>query len=113
MRNAVEFLNRVKAETMIVSIALDTIEYLYGFEKTTKIIQTWLDKIKELKGIMAVFQFGHETHKLPNHTANTFFKMENIAGNIVFNGELPKTKIYVTGLEVLKGHIQTSLTPIE
>ncbi|MEX2722464.1 MAG: hypothetical protein Q6367_001105, partial [Candidatus Freyarchaeota archaeon] len=109
----VEVLNRVKADTLVISIATDTIEYTYGHEKITKIIQTLWDKIRQFNGIMNVFQFEHETQKVPNHIAASYFKIENIAGNIVFYGVLPKTKIYVTGLEVLKGHIQTSLTPIE
>jgi KaiC/GvpD/RAD55 family RecA-like ATPase len=110
---AVEVLNRVKANTLVVSIATDIIEYLYGSENTAKVIQTWLDKIKQLNGIMTIFQFGHETHKIPTHLANSYFKIENVAGNIVFYGELPKTKMYVAGLDVSKGYVQTSLTPIE
>ena len=62
---------------------------------------------------MIIFQFGHESLKMPTHLASTYFKLENIGGNIVFYGEIPRTKMYVTSLEISKGYIMTKLLPIE
>ncbi len=110
---AVKVMDEVQADTIFVTIASDTMEYIYGTNFLLKIIQTWMDKIKSINGFLAMFQFGHETLRLPTHLASSYFKLENIGGNIVFFGEIPKTKMYVAGLDVAKNYLQTSLTPIE
>nr|MDO8079298.1 gas vesicle protein GvpD [Candidatus Freyarchaeota archaeon] len=110
---ASKILDEVQADTLLVTMASDTMEYIYGTNGLLKIIQTWMDRIKQINGIMALFQFGHETLRLQTHLASNYFRIENIGGNIVFYGEIPKTKMYVAALDILKGHIQTRLVPIE
>lgn len=110
---ASKILSEVQADTLLVTMATDTMEYIYGANGLLKIIQTWMDRIKRINGIMALFQFGHETLRLQTHLASNYFRIENINGNIVFYGEIPKTKMYIASLDMLKGRIHTRLTPIE
>ncbi|MFB0563074.1 MAG: RAD55 family ATPase [Candidatus Lokiarchaeia archaeon] len=110
---AVEVLDEVQADTLFVTMASDTMEYVYGANGLLKIIQNWMDRIKGINGFMAMFQFGHETFRLPTHLATSYFKLENIGGNILFYGEIPKTKMYVASLDVAKNYFQTRFTPIE
>ncbi len=117
LNNFIEFAHKIldeaQVDTMFISIACDTLEYLYGIKEITKIIQSWIYEIRKINGILTMFQFGHETLKLQTHLATTYFKLENMGGNIVFYGEFPKTKMYITGLNISKGHIQGNLIPIE
>ncbi|GEM_PF-1680993 len=110
---AKKVLEEVKAKTLVVTMASDTMEYVYGPEGLLKIIQTWMERIEKLNGIMVMFQFGHKTLRLPTHLAKSYFKLENIGGNIVFFGEIPKTKIYVPSLNISERSIQTRLLSIE
>jgi KaiC/GvpD/RAD55 family RecA-like ATPase len=110
---AAKVLDEVQATTLVVTMASDTMEYIYGSRNLLKIIQSWMDKIKQLNGIMAIFQFGHETLKLPNHLAVSYFRLENIGGNIVFYGEIPRTKIYAAALDISDKYVQTRFIPIE
>jgi hypothetical protein len=110
---AVRVLDEVKADTLFVLMAMDTMEYIYGSKDLPKIIQTWMDEIKQLNGIMILFQFGHEFNKPPIHLATSYFKIENIGGNIVLYGEIPKTKMYIANLEIAGRNARTRLVPIE
>lgn len=110
---AVKVLDEVQADTIFVTIASDTMAYIYGTKELTKIIQTWIERIKQLNGIMIMFQFGHENLRLPTQVASSYLKFENIDGSIVFYGEIPKTKMYITGLNISERDIQTRFTPIE
>nr|MDO8079288.1 gas vesicle protein GvpD [Candidatus Freyarchaeota archaeon] len=113
MELAAKVLDETQANTMFVSMASDTMEYIYGTKGLLKIIQNWMDQIRRLNGIMVMFQFGHEPLRVPTHLAASYFKLENIAGNIVFYGEIPKTKMYITGLHFSEKYLQTRLIPIE
>lgn len=113
MNLATRVLDDTKADTLFVIMASDTMEYIYGSDKTTKIIQTWMDKIRQLNGIFIILNFEHGSLKRPTHFVTTHFKLENIGGNIVLYGEIPKTKMYVSGLDILKGYVQPSFTPLE
>jgi KaiC/GvpD/RAD55 family RecA-like ATPase len=110
---AVGVLGELKADTLFVLVAMDTMEYIYGLEDIPKIIQSWMDEIKQLNGIMALFRFGHESNAPPVHLAASYFKIENIGGNIVFYGEIPKTKMYVATLDLIGKEVHTRLVPIE
>ncbi|MFB0563076.1 MAG: RAD55 family ATPase [Candidatus Lokiarchaeia archaeon] len=110
---ASKVLDEVQADTLFVTMASDTMEYVYGANNLLKIIQTWMDQIKRLNGIMIMFQFGHETLRLPTHLAASYFKLENIGGYFVFYGEIPKTKMYVTGLDISERYLKTRLVPLE
>ncbi len=113
MELAVKVLDDVQVDTLVISMASDTLEFIYGSKELTKIIQTWIDQIRKINGVLMMFQFGHEKLKLQTHLASSYFKLGNIGGNIVFYGEIPKTKMYITGLDICKGHIYGSLIPIE
>jgi len=110
---AVKVLGEVQSDTLFVVLAMDTIEYIYGSKDLPKIIQTWMDEIKQLNGAMIVVQFEHESNKLPTHLADSYFKIENIAGNIVFYGEIPKTKMYIAASDITGRKANTKLVPIE
>ncbi|MEM2144039.1 MAG: ATPase domain-containing protein [Candidatus Jordarchaeaceae archaeon] len=110
---AVNVLDGVKADTLFVEMATDTMEYIYGSRDLPKIIQAWVGEVKQLKGIMILFQFEHESNKLPIHLASSYFKIENIDGNIVVYGEIPKTKMYVATLDLTGMIPYTRLVPIE
>ena len=110
---AVKVLDEVQADTILVTMASDTMEYVYGTKDLLKIIQSWMDQIKQLNGILAIFQFRHGSLRVPTHLAATYFRLENIGGNIVFYGEIPRTKIYVTGLDISNKYVQTKFIPIE
>jgi hypothetical protein len=45
--------------------------------------------------------------------ADSYFKIENIGGNIVFYGEIPKTKMYIAASDITGRKAQTRLVPIE
>ncbi|MEX2724647.1 MAG: RAD55 family ATPase, partial [Candidatus Freyarchaeota archaeon] len=49
---AKKVLEEVKAETLVVTMASDTMEYVYGTADLLKIIQTWMEQIKKLNGVM-------------------------------------------------------------
>lgn len=110
---AVKILDDIQADTIFVLMASDTMEYIYGKRDLLKIIQNWMDELKRLNGIIMVFQFGHESLRLPTHLASTIFKIENVGGNIVFYGNIPKTKIHVAMLDICNGLLRTRLVPIE
>jgi len=106
-------LRDVRTDTFVVVMASDTMEYIYGSREIIKIIQSYTDEVKQLNGIMIVVQFGHESFKLPSHLAASHFRIVNIAGNIIFYGEEPRTKMYVATLNISGKHIRPNLIPIE
>jgi KaiC/GvpD/RAD55 family RecA-like ATPase len=106
-------LNETQSDTPIVSIASDTMEYIYGSKYLLKTVQAWVDQIKQLNGVIIIFQFKNSPLKNLTHLAAYYFKIENMYGNILFYGQTPKTKIYVTNLDISNKYVQTRLTPIE
>ncbi|MEM3564511.1 MAG: gas vesicle protein GvpD P-loop domain-containing protein [Candidatus Jordarchaeaceae archaeon] len=106
-------LNETRSDTPIVSIASDTMEYIYGSKYLLKIVQAWIDQIKQLNGVIIIFQFRHSPLKSLTHLASSYFKVENMYGNLIFYGQSPKTKLYVAGLDISNKYVQTRLTPIE
>lgn len=110
---AVKILDGVQADSLFVEMATDTMKFIYGSKDFPKIIQAWIDEVKQLKGVLILFQFEHESNELPNHLATSYFKIESNAGNIVFYGEIPKTKMYVATVDLTGRIPQTRLVPIE
>nr|MDO8075604.1 gas vesicle protein GvpD [Candidatus Freyarchaeota archaeon] len=106
-------LNENQLNTVVVSIATDTFEYVYGQKNFLKMLQNWFDQIKQLNGVMVLLLFEHASSKVPTNLATSHLRFENISGNILFYGEIPKTKMYVTALDVFKQNFQLRLTPIE
>ena len=94
-------------------MANDTMEYIYGTKDLLRVIQAWMDQIKQLNGIVAMFQFRQKALRIPTHLASSYFRLENIGGNIVFYGEIPRTKIYVTALDISDKYVQTRFIPVE
>jgi hypothetical protein len=110
---AIKVLNEVQADTLFVTVASDTMAYIYGVKELAKIIQTWIERTKQLNGILIMFQFGHENLRLPTQVASSYLKFENIGGNILFYGEIPKTKMYITSFDISERYMQTRFIPIE
>ncbi|MHA1834341.1 MAG: ATPase domain-containing protein, partial [Candidatus Baldrarchaeia archaeon] len=110
---AVKVLHEVQADTLVVTMASDTMEYIYGTKDLLKVVQAWMDQIKQLNGIVALFQFRHKVLRIPTHLASSYFRLENIGGNVVFYGEIPRTKIYVTALDISDKYVRTRFIPVE
>nr|MDO8075605.1 gas vesicle protein GvpD [Candidatus Freyarchaeota archaeon] len=109
----VKVLGEVQTDSFVIVMASDMIEYIYGSRDILKIIQTWMNEVKRLNGVMIVVQFEQESFRLPNYMAASHFRLENIGGNIVFYGEIPRTKIYVITLEVSDKYVQIRFIPVE
>ncbi|MEM2143794.1 MAG: ATPase domain-containing protein [Candidatus Jordarchaeaceae archaeon] len=106
-------LNEVKAENICILMSSDIFDSIYGSENFTKATQTWIDHIRKMNGTSIMFYFRNEKLKPPLHLASSYFKIENIDGNIVFYGEIPKTKMYIIGINISKNYAQINLIPIE
>ncbi|MBS7249740.1 MAG: hypothetical protein KIH08_03980 [Candidatus Freyarchaeota archaeon] len=106
-------LNETQSDTPIVSIASDTMGHIYGSKYLLKTVQAWIHQIKQLNGVIILFQFRHSPLKSLTHLASSYFKVENMYGNILFYGQNPKTKLYVAGLDISNKYVQTRLTQIE
>ncbi|MEM3586782.1 MAG: hypothetical protein QXO71_05595, partial [Candidatus Jordarchaeaceae archaeon] len=109
---ATKVLSDTKADTFCVLIPSNTFEFIYGRKELKKAVQSWMNQIRKMNGILIILQTVHEK-LIPNYLATSYFKLENIDGNIVLYGEIPRTKMYVTGLDVSNSRVQVRLIPIE
>ena len=107
-----EVLSKVKPESCVISLGLDSLFVKYG-DSLIEVLETGIFDIQK-KRLLAQWNVKHGTNRIDEiaNMVNYHFKIEEKGGVFIFHSLKPRTGTYTIETDFTKGYPQLKLVPI-